>query len=201
VSRSIELLHGDQSIELILALAVLVVSVVSVGAVLIGNGSVWFTMSPRRAVEEIYASSLFGDTRDTAEFIRTNTTPGARIAVIGSEPEICFYARRRSATGHLYTYPLMEQHRYALNMQEEFIREIETNQPAYVVYVNNNLSWLVRPESEKRLFEWWPAYWATNLDLVRTINTRQGLEVREGFSTTAESTDPSNYLLLLKRKR
>jgi hypothetical protein len=52
VSRSIKLLRGDQSIELFLALVVLAVSGVAIGAVLIGNGSIWFALSPRRAVEE-----------------------------------------------------------------------------------------------------------------------------------------------------
>ena len=36
-----------------------------------------------------------------ARYIRERTAPGDRIAVIGSEPEIYFYAERNAATGHL----------------------------------------------------------------------------------------------------
>jgi hypothetical protein len=48
----------------------------------------------------------------------------------------------------------MEPHRYARTMQEEFIREIEAARPAFVVFVNENMSWLVRPQSERLVFEW-----------------------------------------------
>ncbi|MFO1514360.1 MAG: glycosyltransferase family 39 protein [Verrucomicrobiota bacterium] len=199
VSRSLRLLRGDQSIELFLALAVLVVSVVAAGAVLIGNGAVWFALSPRKAVEEIYASTVFGDTRDAAEFIKANTTPDARIAVIGSEPEIYFYARRRSATGHIYTYALMERQPHALAMQEEFIREIEAARPEYVVYLNNQLSWLTQPDSERKIVDWWPKYWADHLELLRTVTTRQGAE-ELAERNPAPAGSSGNYLVIFKRK-
>ena len=200
VSRSVRLLRGDQSVELFLALGVVMVAVVATGAVLIGNGAVWFTLTPKKAVEEIYVSTVFGDTRDAAELIRTNTPPGARIAVIGSEPEIYFYSGRRSATGHIYTYALMELHPYALTMQEEMIRQIEEAKPEYVVYVQNSFSWLTRTESERKIFTWWQTYWRQNLELVQTITTRQGAE--ELSDKTPEAAGRSgNFLLILKRKK
>jgi hypothetical protein len=199
VSRSLSLLRGDQSIELFLALIVLMVAGVAAGAVLIGNGAIWFAHSPRKAVEEIYGTTVFGDARDAAAFIRTNAPPDARIAVIGSEPEIYFYARRRAATGHIYTYALMETHPHAKTMQAEMIREIETARPEYVVYVNNHLSWLVRDDSDRRILDWWPDYWAANLELLRTITTRQGAAE---FRTVAPAPAGSsgNYLVLFRRK-
>jgi hypothetical protein len=199
VSRSLRLLRGDQSIELFLAFAVLVVSGLATGAVLVGNGSVWFTQTPRQAVEEIYGSTIFGDAREAAELVKANTHPTARIAVIGSEPEIYFYARRRSATGHIYTYALMEKQPHAITMQGEFISEVESNRPQYVVYVNNPLSWLAGPDSEKKLLDWWPTYWATNLNLVHTINTRQGPDLGDD-GTTANLRNSANLVLILARK-
>ena len=200
VSRSVLLLRGDQSVELFLALGVMMVAVIATGAVLIGNGAVWFTITPKKAVEDIYGSTVFGDTRDAAELIRANTPPGARIAVIGSEPEIYFYSGRRSATGHIYTYALMELHPYALTMQEEMIRQIEEAKPEYVVFVQNHFSWLTRQESEMKIFTWWQTYWRQNLELVQTITTRQGAE--ELSDKTPETAGKSgNFLLVLKRKK
>ena len=43
-----------------------------------------------------------------ADYLSRHTTPDQRVAVIGSEPQIYFYAKRRAATGHIYTYPLVE---------------------------------------------------------------------------------------------
>jgi hypothetical protein len=204
VSRSLQLLQRDQSIELFLALGVMVISGVAVGAVLIGNGAIWFTAPPRKAVEDIYRTSLFGDTRDAAEYIRTNTSAADRIAVIGSEPQIYFYSGRRSATGYIYTYALMETHPYAAKMQDEMIEQIEAAKPSHLVFVNHGDSWLWRPASEKRLLdEWWPAYWGNNLQLARTITTRQAPEAKSLITASPRSgtaASSGNSLLILRQR-
>jgi hypothetical protein len=199
VSRSLQLLQRDQSIELFLALLVLVATVVAGGAVLIGNGAIWFTASPRKAVEQIYGTSLFSDTRDVAATIRANTSPTDRIAVIGSEPQIYFYSGRRSATGYIYTYALVENHPYAAKMQEEMIAQIEQAEPRQIVYVNNATSWLVRPHSKTTLFDWWPKYWEQHYQLLRSIPTRQGAEEFRA-KDPAPAGRSGNFLLLLQRK-
>jgi hypothetical protein len=199
VSRSLQLLQGDQSIELFLALGVVVVAALATGAVLFGNGAVWLTSSPKQAVEQVYYSTVFGDAREAAAIIAADTKPGDRIAVIGSEPEICFYAHRRSAAGHIYTYALMELHPYAAKMQEDMIAQIEKAAPEYVVFVNNPLSWLARPESQTKIFDWWPRYWEQHYSLVQTITTRQGPE-EFAAKAPAPAGSAGNFLLILKRK-
>jgi hypothetical protein len=86
--------------------------------------------------------------------LREHSSPDAKIAVLGSEPEIYFYAQRHSATGYIYAYGLMEAQPYARQMQDEMIREIETAQPEYVVYVTSPLSWLRERESDPHIFTW-----------------------------------------------
>jgi hypothetical protein len=199
VSRSLRLLQGDRSLELFLALGVVCVAGLAAGGILIVNGPVWFTHSPKKAAETIYTSSVFGDARELADFIQKNTKPDARIAVIGSEPEIYFYSRRRSATGHIYTYALMETHPYAARLQEEMIKQVEAAQPEYVVYVQNHFSWLTQEASEKKILDWWPKYWEDNLQLLRTVTTRQGAE-EFAEKDPARPGSSGNYLLLLKRK-
>src|SRR5207249_11846226 len=95
--------------------------------------------------------------------------PSSTLAILGSEPEIYFYSRCQAVTGFIYTYPLMEEHTYALKLQQQMIDEIERAQPDYVVFVDENTSWLPWPNADRRLFEWWKKYWANNLDLVKTI--------------------------------
>ena len=67
--------------------------------------------------------------------------------MLGSEPEIYFYSHRHSATGYIYTYALMEPQKYAQQMQQEMIREIERARPKYLISVAMNYSWLRRPDS------------------------------------------------------
>jgi tetratricopeptide (TPR) repeat protein len=83
----------------------------------------------------------------------------ARIAVLGSEPEIPFYADRHSATGHIYMFGLTEPQPYALDMQSEFIHDVETTQPDYVVFVTYRTSWLQFTKvSTLKILDWWSTY-------------------------------------------
>lgn len=130
------------------------------------NSDIWFKATPRQAVTKIYLGNPFAESEVIAAYIRTNTAPDAKIAILGSEPQIFFLARRRSATGYIYTYPLMEPHRYAASMHEQMIQEIESAKPEFVLAVKVPLSWLGRPESDTRILEWWAGSYRTNYVLV-----------------------------------
>ena len=88
-----------------------------------------------------YPDSLFVFVVRVADYIRENSSETARIAVLGSEPEIYFYARRHSAIGYLYMYSLVVRQKYTARMREKMIRELETNRPEYLVYVDFWDSW------------------------------------------------------------
>jgi hypothetical protein len=170
VSRAIRLIKHDITIELFLTLPVFLLFGIGCLLSLGGNGALWFTMSPSEATENIYHTALFSDARNFGDSLRATVNNGYRIAVIGSEPEIYFYSRRRSGTGYIYMYPLMERHPYAARMQKEMIAEIETRKPEYLVYVDEPKSWLRQPTSPHILDDWWQTYWTTNLDLIQTID-------------------------------
>jgi hypothetical protein len=106
---------------------------------------------PAEVSRLIYDTCPFPESVEIASYLRARTSPDDRIAVIGSEPQIYFYAKRRAATGYLYTYPMMEPQPYARRMQDEMMDEIEAARPAYVVYVTERTSWMVRPDSDQSI--------------------------------------------------
>jgi hypothetical protein len=95
---------------------------------------------------------------EIARYLQEHTAPEARLAIIGSEPQILFYANRRSATSFLYTYPLMEPQPYAAGMQREFMQQVEAADPDYLVFVGVEFSWLLRSESRTDIFQWFSGY-------------------------------------------
>lgn len=139
-------------------------------ACLFENRDLWFTSDPVRASRLIYPANPFPEAATAAAWIRAHSPPDARLAVLGSEPEIYFLAHRRSATGYLYTYPLMEPQPFARRMQEEMIHEIESVHPAYVVRVVDDRSWLRRVNSVTDIFDWWAAWGRTNYDFEGQID-------------------------------
>jgi len=192
VSRSLHVLRHDKTIELFLTVPVLGVFVLGLPTSLIGNGSAWFASSPAQASEDCYGSTLFTEAVKAGEYIKAHTAPGARVAVIGSEPEICFYSHRHSATGYLYMYPMMESQPLAAHMQADMISEIERARPDYAVYVGEASSWLRLPESKSAIFDWWRSYWPTNFQVVRTFSVDQthGGETSESVRPAAAGTAP-----------
>ncbi len=117
-----------------------------------------FHMSPIEISRDLYGANPFPEAVQIGDYIRTHSAKDSRIAVLGSEPEIPFYANRHSASGHIYMYGLMEPQPYALTMQNELISDIENSQPDYVVMVMCPASWLRQRSSVTKIYEWWDAY-------------------------------------------
>ena len=144
--------------------------------------------------------SPFPESVRIADYLREHTTVDDTIAVLGSEPEIYFYSHRHSATGYIYTYPLMEPQKYARQMQEEMIREIERANPKYLVSVAMNDSWLQRPGSDPLIFTWANEYIAKNYVPAGFVNiTSTETEYYFGdVPTTVETL--KDYILIYRRK-
>lgn len=117
-----------------------------------------FQFSPAQASRDTYWPNPFNESLEIARYIRSNSKPSDTIAVIGSEPQIFFYAGRRSATGYIYMYPLMEGHAFALEMQRRLIDEVEKAEPEYLVFVRIPLSWLQTPTSKTLIYDWFTGY-------------------------------------------
>jgi len=113
-------------------------------------------MDPVTACEKRYGENPFPEALAAAQYVEAHTSASDRIAVFGSEPEIYFYARRHSATGFIYVYGLVEQQKYAFEMQKQMISEIESVHPRFVVAVQDRLSWLANTGSPELLsFSTW----------------------------------------------
>ncbi|MFH1278027.1 MAG: glycosyltransferase family 39 protein [Candidatus Eisenbacteria bacterium] len=147
-----------------------VLLLLALGLSVYGQRSYLFEMTPDEACRSTYGLNPFVESVEIARYIAERTDRDDRIAVIGSEPQICFYADRRSATGFVYTYALMENHRYALDMQRKMIAEIEAAAPRYIVYVRNRHSWDARPDSPTALTDWFGGYRDAHYDLVGLVD-------------------------------
>jgi 4-amino-4-deoxy-L-arabinose transferase-like glycosyltransferase len=130
----------------------------------------YFSMTPVEQAREIWGDNPFPEAISAAAYIRAHTAPETPIAVLGSEPEIYFYAHRHSATPYIYMYGLMEPQPYALKMQNDVILDLEAVRPEYIVDVDVSKSWLTRENSSKRIFDWWDDYQAQRYDLAESID-------------------------------
>jgi hypothetical protein len=122
------------------------------------QGWVFFKSTPLGLCQFIYGRNPFIESLPVAQYIREHSKPDDRVAVLGSEPQIYFYANRHSATGYIYTYPLMESQHYEIAMQHEMINEIEVAKPVFVVLVIYKYSWLMDKRSDFTIMHWLADY-------------------------------------------
>lgn len=161
----------------------------------------FFEASPADASRMIYPESPFGESIRIAEYLREHTSPSDTIAVLGSEPQIYFYSDRHSATGYIYSYGLMEAQKYAIQMQQEMIREIERARPKFLIFVVMPDSWLQRPDSERSIFNWASEYTAQNYTVAGFVNMVAPDKTDYYFGTVPQSVPQlGKYILIYERK-
>jgi len=134
-----------------------------------GQRDFYLEMTPNEACRSVYRMNPFVESLKAAAYIQERSRPDDTIAVLGSEPEIYFYSRRLSATGHIYTYAMVEGQQYAHPFQLQMIREIEAARPKFVVFVQVANSWLASPNSDPTLMKWFGRYREQNLKIVHEI--------------------------------
>ena len=153
--------------------ALVILNIALVAALLQPMLTSWETLfraTPDEVSRSIYGLNPFVESPHVARYIKRHTNPDAKLAIIGSEPQIYFYAQRRAATKYIYTYALMEDHPYATKMQNEMISEIEMASPEFIVFVNIKTSWLERSSSNMMIFSWFNKYIEANYKLTGLVD-------------------------------
>ena len=156
--------------------------------------------TPDHVNRAAYGPNPFVEAPELGRRIAALTSPDARIAVIGSEPEIYFYAGRRAATGYIYMYPLMEPQPLALAMQEEMVAQLDAAKPEYMVWVNVDASWLMTENSPRRLFDWFDAA-MQDFEVVARAEIVSHTETRWTFDAEARVPTQAKYWVALLRRK
>jgi len=130
------------------------VPLLAIGVSAAQQATEFWPLPPAALSRAVYGANPFPEAVELARYLRQHSARDDRVAVIGSEPEIYFYAQRRAATGYIYMYPLMEAHAFSQRLQENMIAQIEHERPRYMVLVNVDPSWTMRPTSSRLILDW-----------------------------------------------
>lgn len=186
------------------ALAIIPVTIfgIAVIAALLNQGKLLFSASPIEVSRAVYGLQPFPEALEIAKYIKRSSTKQDTIAVLGSEPEIFFYANRRSATSYIYVYPLMEEHSKALEMQNEMMQNIQKAKPKFIVSVVNPLSWGVSRGSVTKIFNWSADYCRQHYKIVGIVDMLSADWTDYYWDNEARKNTPQSqeYVIILERK-
>jgi hypothetical protein len=196
LSKLTEILEGR---AILVRFVPILVFAVALGMPILLDKKIFFELSPNQACGLIYPDNPFLESVRIGTYVREHSEPSDTIAVLGSEPEIYFYSHRHSATGYIYTYGLMEPQKYAQQMQQEMIREIEAARPKYLISVAIVYSWLRRTDSAEAIFSWANEYIAQNYTAAGFVNITTN-KTDYFFGDVPQSVETlKNYILIYRR--
>ncbi len=167
------------------------------------QGEFFFLWTPVQACRQVYSGNPFAESAVVADYLNHHSTPDQQVAVIGSEPQIYFYAKRHAATGHIYFYPLVERQPYASKLQQEMCREVEAAKPEFVVFVHDSLSWLADPDRERVIYDWAEHYLESHYRPVGLVDMVSPATTEYHWGDQAAQAHPhsSLYLWIFQRTK
>jgi len=151
------------------------------------------------AARIIYSGNPFPESVEIGQYLREHTSPGDSIAVLGSETQIYFYARRPSASRFVNAYFLTSDHPKARDMQLELIRDLDRVRPKYLVYTNSRLSWTLHENSPRDIFEWYGTS-KKGYDVEGLVEIGPGGSTAIWGAAAASAPRGSEYFEVLKRR-
>jgi hypothetical protein len=106
-----------------------------------GQYKTYFRLDPVALNRKIFDRDPFLEAVGVGSYIKAHSAEQDTIGMFGSEPEICFYAARHCASSYLYTYPLMEKQKYAEQMRQDMMQQVQDARPRFLVYADVARSW------------------------------------------------------------
>ena len=109
----------------------------AVGVPIAMNSQYFLERDPDKISRYYFQYNPFPESKQIASYLADSTSPSNKVFIIGSEPEILFYARRQSPTSFLMLYPLMNSYPRTGEFQQTVWNDIQRTPPGVVLKVVN----------------------------------------------------------------
>ena len=179
-----------------------IVLLVAVGALIVWpQREFFFQRTPAQACRAVYGPEPFVESPAIAAYISRHSTPDQTMVVLGSEPQLYFYAGRHSATGYIFTYALMEHQPFAERMRQEMCHEVEAAKAEFLVLVDIPSSWSLTADVDPLMLESAHRYAHSHyhaVGLVDIISTERS-DYRWGDQAAGAQPRAPNHLWIFRR--
>src|SRR5262249_24084794 len=97
----------------------------------------WYYLqgTPEQKARRLYGPETFPESPVVGRFLAGRSTPEDTVFILGSEPQILYYAERKSASRFIFVYPLMFPTPATERYCQEVIDELRRNGPAFIITV------------------------------------------------------------------
>ncbi|MEP6645588.1 MAG: glycosyltransferase family 39 protein [Saprospiraceae bacterium] len=124
----------------------------------------FFYPDPVNIHQRFYGINMFPELERIGKELSNRVPEGSRIGVMGSEPEVLVAADREGCSKHLFMYPILSDPELSPPLQDEYVNEIESCSPEYIVWNLGVLSWAAGYDKLQffgRFMNWVEQYYTT----------------------------------------
>lgn len=107
-------------------------------AMMTGTESVAWRCTPRQLAAGLYSENPFVEAEEAGRMVSQLCGEDETVHIVGSEPEILWYARRKGTTRFDIAYPMTLPTRFAAGYQREALAALEREPPAVVVVASTH---------------------------------------------------------------
>lgn len=164
--------------------------------------SYYFHPNYERILRAVYGNNPFPESMEIAKYITAHSKPEDNIVLLGSEPEIYFYTKKKSPSRHAYFTSLVNNIPAHKQWQREFSADVEKAKPKFVIFFNHPLSLLVQPNTDKYVFEWANKYITDNYKIVGLVDMIEGQQSVYTYGDALMNYKPvsQNLIYIYERK-
>lgn len=136
--------------------------------------SYYFHPNYERILRAVYGNNPFPESMEIGNYINSHSKPEDNIVLIGSEPQIYFYTKKKSPSRHAYFTSIVNNVKDHKEWQREFARDTEKAKPKFVIFFNHPLSLLVQANVDKYVFDWANKFITENYRIVGLVDMIEG---------------------------
>lgn len=134
----------------------------------------YFNPNYDRILRTVYGNNPFPESMGIANWINANTKPEDGIIVMGSEPQIYFYTKKKCPSRHAYFAAIVDNVPEHKAWQREFVSDVEKAKPKYFIFFNHQISLFVQPNTDRYVFEWYNKYITENYNMIGLVDMIDG---------------------------
>ena len=198
---SIEYLGGRFSLNMLKNLSFAIAGV-ALALVIFTTTPLWLRSDPNFILRDMFGGNPYVEDKLIARLIASKIQPDDEVAVLGSEPQLYVYLKRKAPSRHFYVAFLSRNHQYTQSWQKEAFEALKIKNPKYIAFYFVPFSWMIRPDSYQGFYQ--NSYsWAINnyspiawVDYIDYFNPTVVLDAE----ATNYKPQSGSYIMLLERK-
>ena len=166
------------------------------------QNSYYFSPNQFEILRTVYGDNPFLESKVVADKIKSVAKADDQLLVLGSEPQINFYAQLHTPTRHSFIGFTSGMSDSAKNWRQEVKKEVEEAKPRFIVFVNHPFSWSLPKESDQELFKWGYSYMLQNYEIMGIADILPGARPSYVWDQAVLNYRPKSekYMLVFKRK-